>query len=124
MQDELEQLLEAFLAAVHSAAEVANHLGAPSLRGAIGLQCRVLAVQVGLLVVAGDSGIADGQRTGDGVLVAKQVGSGVVPGASRVFRAGNNSPVASHCLNCAGVEPRILAASPIFTNRASDISPY
>ena len=87
VQDQLEQLLEAFLAIVLAAAGVADNLGAPSLRGAIGLESGVLAVQVGLLVLAGHSGVTDGQRTGDGDLVVKQVRRGVVPGtAARLSR--------------------------------------
>lgn len=48
----------------------------------MGLKRGVLAVQAGVLVVAGGSGESDGQRICDGGLMAKRVRRGIVLGAT------------------------------------------
>ena len=61
-ENQLQQLLETFLPVVHARTEVSDDFGSPSLSGAVGLECGVLAVEVGFLVVGRYSRIADGRR--------------------------------------------------------------
>ena len=89
VEDQLQEFLQAFLAVVHPAAEVADNPSTPSFRGAVGFQSRLLAVEISFLVVAGHSGIADGQRflrrsrsRRSRSASTEEIGYGVVPGTA------------------------------------------